>query len=90
MQTLGDCCALVRKEFPAIDEDLFRYIEAVLETSGDDFENGDEVFEAIGGVLQEIDQNKTEDSIKVGNYLFVTINANIARLAVLYLQLILI
>ena len=64
MQTLGDCCALVRKEFPGIDEDLFRYVEAVLETSGDDFEDGDEVFEAIGGVLQEIDQNKTEDSIK--------------------------
>ena len=78
MQTLGDCCALVRKEFPSIDEDLFKYIEAVLETSGDDFENGDEVFEAIGGVLQEIDQNKTEDSIKVEKYLFVDINANLA------------
>ena len=67
MQPLGDCCALVRKEFPSIDDDLFGYIESVLETSGDDFEDGEDVFEAIGAILQEVDQNKTEDSIKVGN-----------------------
>ena len=65
MQTLGDCCALVRKEFPSIDDVLFGYIESILETSGDDFENDEDIFEAIGGVLQEVDQSKTEDSIKI-------------------------
>ena len=65
MQTLGDCCALVRKEFPSIDDVLFGYIESILETSGDDFENDEDIFEAIGGVLQEVDQTKTEDSIKI-------------------------
>ena len=64
MQPLGDCYALVRKEFPTIDDVLLNYIESVLETSGDDFENEQDMFEAIGGVLQEVDQNKTEDSIK--------------------------
>ena len=64
MQTLGDCCALVRKEFPSIDDVLFEYIESILETSGDDFETEEDIFDAIGGVLQEVDQTKTEDSIK--------------------------
>ena len=36
----------------------------VLETSGEDFESGDDIFEAIGGVLQEVANEKTEDDIK--------------------------
>lgn len=64
MQVLGDCCALVRKEFPTIDDVLLNYVESILETSGDDFENEEDIFEAIGAVLQEVDQSKTEDSIK--------------------------
>ena len=30
----------------------------------DDFETEEDIFDAIGGVLQEVDQTKTEDSIK--------------------------
>lgn len=36
----------------------------VLETSCEDFESGDDVFEAIGGVLQEVTNDKTEEDIK--------------------------
>ena len=44
MKTLVDCCALVRKEFPSIDDVLFEYVESILETSGDDFENEDDIY----------------------------------------------
>ena len=36
----------------------------VLETSGEDFESGDDIFEAIGAVLQEVAIEETEDDIK--------------------------
>ena len=36
----------------------------MLETSGEDFESSDDIFEAIGGVLQEVANEKTEDDIK--------------------------
>ena len=36
----------------------------VLESSSDDFESGDEVFEAVGGILQEVDASKEEEEIK--------------------------
>ena len=39
-------------------------IADVLESSSDDFESGDEVFEAVGGILQEVDASKEEDEIK--------------------------
>ena len=35
----------------------------VLSTSADDFESAEEVFEAIGAVLQEVDAKKSEDDI---------------------------
>ena len=38
--------------------------KGVLETSFDDFESGEDVYEAIGGVLQEVALDKTEDDIK--------------------------
>ena len=43
---------------------LFLFTKGVLETSFDDFESGEDVYEAIGGVLQEVALDKTEDDIK--------------------------
>ena len=40
------------------------YISGVLETSYEDFESGEDVYEAIGGVLHEVASDKTEDDIK--------------------------
>ena len=66
MQTMGDRCAqLLKAEFPNIDEDLFNYVHSVIETSGEEFENEHEVFDAVGAVLQEVDPSKSEDSVKV-------------------------
>ena len=42
----------------------FWYFTGVLETSGEDFESADDIFEAIGAVLGEVANDKTEDDIK--------------------------
>ena len=42
----------------------FSFQKGVLETAFDDFESGEDVYEAIGGVLQEVALDKTEDDIK--------------------------
>ena len=39
-------------------------ISGVLETSGEDFESADDIFEALGAVLGEVANEKTEDDIK--------------------------
>uniref|UniRef100_A0A7N5ZR66 ABC transporter domain-containing protein n=1 Tax=Anabas testudineus TaxID=64144 RepID=A0A7N5ZR66_ANATE len=44
---------ILKNEFPEIDSELFDYITGVLDSGGADFEDGDEVYDAIGGVLQE-------------------------------------
>ncbi|XP_056121601.1 ATP-binding cassette sub-family F member 3 [Rhinichthys klamathensis goyatoka] len=54
---------ILKNEFPQIDSELFDYITGVLGSGGSDFEDGDEVFEAIGGVLQEVG-DKNEDDIR--------------------------
>lgn len=36
----------------------------VFESSSEDFSNGDDVFEAIGGLLQEVAIGKSEDDIR--------------------------
>jgi len=59
-----ECLQLVKSQFPSLDEDLSQYVESVLETSGEDFESADDIFEAIGAVLGEVAKEKTEDDIK--------------------------
>lgn len=54
----------INSAFPSIDDDLKQYVEGVLENGASDFENGEEVYEAIGEVLQEISKDKTEDDIR--------------------------
>lgn len=36
----------------------------VIQMSGDDFEQDEDVFEAVGGFLQECDVSKSEEDIK--------------------------
>uniref|UniRef100_A0A671SJH1 ATP-binding cassette sub-family F member 3 n=1 Tax=Sinocyclocheilus anshuiensis TaxID=1608454 RepID=A0A671SJH1_9TELE len=54
---------ILKNEFPQIDSELFDYITGVLDSGGSDFEDGDEVFDAIGDVLQEVG-DKNEDDIR--------------------------
>ena len=55
---MEQCLKLLKTSFPNIDEDVCSYIESVLETSSDDFESCDDLFEAVGEVLQEMDEDK--------------------------------
>ncbi|XP_073778302.1 ATP-binding cassette sub-family F member 3 [Danio rerio] len=54
---------ILKNEFPQIDSELFEYITGVLDSGGSDFEDAEEVFDAIGGFLQEVG-DKNEDDIR--------------------------
>ncbi|KAK3567237.1 hypothetical protein QTP86_015068 [Hemibagrus guttatus] len=55
---------ILKSEFPEIDTEVFDYITGVLDSGGSDFEDGEEVFDAVGGVLQEVAADKNEDDIR--------------------------
>uniref|UniRef100_A0A3B4BBU4 ATP-binding cassette sub-family F member 3 n=1 Tax=Periophthalmus magnuspinnatus TaxID=409849 RepID=A0A3B4BBU4_9GOBI len=56
---------ILKSEFPQIDSELFDYITGVLDSGGADFEDAEEVFEAVGGFLQEVSADaKNEDDIR--------------------------
>jgi len=61
---MAKCGKLIKAEFPKINDDIYEYVENVLETSKDDFENTEDVYEAIGEVLHEMEEDKTEDDIR--------------------------
>ncbi|XP_019881799.1 ATP-binding cassette sub-family F member 3 [Aethina tumida] len=58
------CSEYIKNAFPHIDDDLKQYVEGVLQNGADDFEDSEEVYEAIGEVLQEVSNDKTEDDIR--------------------------
>ena len=59
---------------------MFISTQGVLETSGEDFENGSDVFEAIGGVLNEVAIEKSEDEIrKLCDQLLNTLRPNLCN-----------
>ena len=43
---------------------ILQYVESVLETSGEDFESTDDLYEAIGEVLHEMEEDKSEKDIR--------------------------
>ncbi|XP_037814857.1 ATP-binding cassette sub-family F member 3 [Lucilia sericata] len=55
---------LLRKEFPAMDNELKEYVEGVLAGSLDDFESCDDIYDAVGDILQSISMEKSEDNIR--------------------------
>uniref|UniRef100_A0A4W6CIS2 ATP binding cassette subfamily F member 3 n=1 Tax=Lates calcarifer TaxID=8187 RepID=A0A4W6CIS2_LATCA len=58
---------ILKSEFPEIDSELFDYItgETPGTERGADFEDGEEVYDAIGGVLQEVSaDSKNEDDVR--------------------------
>lgn len=70
----------LKQAFPSIDDDLQSYVEGELIheisvnlieinfsgvlSSGDDFETSDEIFEAVGDILREVAEDKTDDDIR--------------------------
>lgn len=64
---------ILKNEFPQIDSELFDYITAVLDSGGSDFEDGEEVFDAIGDVLQEVGDKNEDDIRKICFQMFNTL-----------------
>ncbi|XP_037075396.1 ATP-binding cassette sub-family F member 3-like, partial [Pollicipes pollicipes] len=55
---------IVRDAFPHMDEDLFQYVEGVLD-SGEEFESGDDVYEAIGGIVEQVAGDDSEHVVRL-------------------------
>uniref|UniRef100_A0A8C7K7C3 ATP-binding cassette sub-family F member 3 n=1 Tax=Oncorhynchus kisutch TaxID=8019 RepID=A0A8C7K7C3_ONCKI len=56
---------ILKSEFPEIDTEVFEYITGVLDCGGAEFEDGEEVYDAIGGLLQGSSADcKNEDDIR--------------------------
>lgn len=56
--------SFLQKTIPNIDPDLLTYVVDVTNTSTDDFETVDDLYDAVGGVLHEATENEDEDEIK--------------------------
>lgn len=61
---MSELTELLRKEFPAMDNELKEYIEGVLAGSLDDFETCEDIYDAVGDILQSISADKTEDDVR--------------------------
>ena len=68
---MDQCLDILKSSFPLINEDICSYVQSVLETSGEDFESCDDLFEAVGEVLQELDKSE-EDVQKVCELIYRT------------------
>ncbi|XP_063975785.1 ATP-binding cassette sub-family F member 3 isoform X1 [Diachasmimorpha longicaudata] len=60
---MAACGDYIRSQFPTIDDELYHYVEGILDSSKDDFEDGEEVYEAIGQVLHEV-ADKPEKEVR--------------------------
>ncbi|XP_017781805.1 PREDICTED: ATP-binding cassette sub-family F member 3 [Nicrophorus vespilloides] len=58
------CSEYIESEFPHIDDDLKQYVEDVLQNGADDFQDSEEVYDAVGEVLQEVSTDKSELDIR--------------------------
>ena len=61
---MEDCLRLIKEDFPAIDADIEDYVSAVLNSTCEDLEAVDDVFDGIGEVLHGVDPAKTEKEIR--------------------------
>ncbi|GLH04213.1 ATP-binding cassette sub-family F member 3 [Gryllus bimaculatus] len=61
---MATCGEYIKSEFPSIDEDLYQYVEGILASGADDFEDSNELYDAIGEVLHEVAENKSEIEIR--------------------------
>lgn len=58
------CATLLKQEFPSIDDEMKQYIEGVLDSGMDDFESSDDLYDAIGAILHEVSDEKSENDIR--------------------------
>lgn len=55
---------VLTEHFPNIDHEISDYVTSILEDGGDDFSTGEDLYDAIGMLLQQADESKTEEDIK--------------------------
>ena len=60
---MAECKVIIAEHFPKIDSDLADYVEGVIDTSRSEFENRDDVFEAVGPFLLEAATAESSDPI---------------------------
>ena len=61
---MEDCLMLIKEDFPAIDTDIGGYVSAVLESTSEDLEAVDDVYDGIGELLHGVDPAKTEEEVR--------------------------
>nr|XP_022340495.1 ATP-binding cassette sub-family F member 3-like [Crassostrea virginica] len=61
---MADYETVLTQCFPNIDSEIVHYVNGMLEDGHDDFETSDDLYDAIGGILQGTDDSKTDDEIK--------------------------
>ncbi|KAG8223715.1 hypothetical protein J437_LFUL004080 [Ladona fulva] len=61
---MAACSELLRSEFPSIDDDMYHYVESIISSGADEFEDSDELYDAIGEFLHEVAEDKTEVDIR--------------------------
>ena len=61
---MEDCLRLIKEGFPAIDADIEEYVTAVLESTYEDLEVVDDVYDGIGEVLHDVDPEKAEKDVR--------------------------
>ncbi|KPJ07881.1 ATP-binding cassette sub-family F member 3 [Papilio machaon] len=60
---MANCGDFIKSQFPLIDDDLKKYVEDILDNSAGEFEDTEEIYEAVGEVLQGISE-KSENDIR--------------------------
>lgn len=60
----ANCAVLLKQEFPSIDDEMKQYIEGVLSSGMEDFESSDDLYDAIGDILHEVANEKSENDIR--------------------------
>ena len=61
---MEECLKLIQELFPEIDSDIKDYVAAVLDSTCEDLEAVDDVYDALGEVLHGVDPSKTENDVK--------------------------
>lgn len=61
---MESCRELIREKYPDIDNDLQQYLEGVLVSTCEDMETIDDIYDGIGEILLDVDQNKTENEVR--------------------------
>ena len=61
---MEDCLRLIKEDFPAIDADIEEYVSSVLESTCEDLDSVDDVYNGIGELLHGVDPAKTEEEVR--------------------------